>query len=161
MSKRFVLGFWGVHKIMLGWEKARFRISATRPTWFRARGQISCTFRLDARTDFRANQLDRSSTQVVFRAQANLSTFCGRVWGKPSALWVGIRVLLHFQNDSGAISPDLQKKDLAHQARNLRSQTVSAGSATRASVRTRAVTMAVGAARPRPHSPPAVPTSCC
>ena len=41
----------GLHVIILG-EKRPFLVSSTRPTWFCARGQNSCTFRLDARTDF-------------------------------------------------------------------------------------------------------------
>ena len=41
-----------VSRGVYGWEKARFLISSTRPTWFCASGQNSQTFRLDARMHF-------------------------------------------------------------------------------------------------------------
>ena len=47
MCRTFVLGF-GVTRDYFGWKKARFLVFSTRPTWFCAPGQKSCTFEADA-----------------------------------------------------------------------------------------------------------------
>ena len=45
MCRNFVLFIFGLHVIMLGWKRARFLVSSTRPTWFCAPGKHSAHLR--------------------------------------------------------------------------------------------------------------------